>query len=238
MTVKVKLFAMLRERAGTSALTVEIEEGSTADQVTAELGRQAGLTDLLDRLPVVMAVNREYVHGDALVHDGDELALIPPVSGGAAGDDVLIHVRVTGEPLSADRVSELVRRGDAGAIVTFQGTTRTVDRLDYEAYSPMAEEKIEEILRETAARHELLAVAAEHRTGAVATGESSVVIAAAAAHRAEAFNAAREVLDRIKSEAPVWKREVTGEGEDERTNWVEGNVPSPKEQMRMEQVNR
>lgn len=238
MTVKVKLFAILRERAGKSTLTVEVDEGSTADQVTAELARQAGLTEILERLPVVMAVNREYVRGDAPVHDGDELALIPPVSGGAPREPVQIHVRVTEKPLSADRLSELVRHDGAGAIVTFQGTTRTVDRLDYEAYAPMAEKKIEEILRQAAAKHGLLAAAAEHRTGAVALRESSVVIAVSAAHRAEAFAGAREVLDRIKSEVPVWKREVTGEGESENANWVEGTVPAPSEQQRAGQVSR
>lgn len=242
MTVKVKLFAMLRERAGTSALTVEIQEGSTADQVTAELARKAGLTELLERLPVVMAVNREYVHGDALIHDGDELALIPPVSGGAPGEPVQIHVRVTEEPLSADRVSELVRRDDGGAIVTFQGTTRSVDRLDYEAYTPMAEEKITEILQQTVAKHRLLAAAAEHRTGAVALRETSVVIAVSAAHRTEAFAGAREALDRIKREAPIWKREVTGAGADadecENANWVDGNVPVTTEPPREAQVTR
>jgi len=220
--VKVRLFAMLRERAGRSAIDVEIAEGATAAQVTAELGIRHGLTDLLERMPVVMAVNRDYVTADAVLSDGDELALIPPVSGGAAAR---LHARVIEEPLSADRLSEFVRDPAAGGIVVFQGTTRVVDRLDYEAYMPMAEEKIAEILREVAERHDLIALAAEHRFGAVPLSETSVVIAASAAHRAEAFAGARETLDRIKAEVPVWKREVTDGADGESAEWVEGVAP-------------
>lgn len=220
VTVKVKLFAMLRERAGGGELSIEAEDGATVDEVAAQVAEQAGLGDMLERMTVVTAVNREYVPGDTPLSDGDELALIPPVSGGADP-----HARVTQEPLSADRLSELVRHGDAGAIVCFQGTTRTVDRLDYEAYAEMAEAKIREILEDVTTKHGLLAAAAEHRYGAVPRAETSVVIAVSAPHRAEAFDAAREALDRIKTEAPVWKREVVGEGEDESATWAPGSVP-------------
>jgi molybdopterin converting factor subunit 1 len=222
VTVKVRLFAMLRERAGQSAIDVDVAEGATAAQVTAELGKRHGLTDLLARMPVVMAINRDYADAGTVLRDGDELALIPPVSGGAAAR---LHARVTQETLSADRLSEFVRDPAAGGIVVFQGTTRTVDRLDYEAYMPMAEEKIVEILEAVAARHELIALAAEHRTGAVPLSETSVVIAASAAHRAEAFAGARETLDRIKAEVPVWKREVTEGADGESAKWVEGVAP-------------
>ncbi|MBK5230705.1 MAG: molybdenum cofactor biosynthesis protein MoaE [Thermoleophilia bacterium] len=222
MTVKVRLFAMLRERAGQSAIDVDVAEGATAAQVTAELGKRHGLTDLLARMPVVMAINRDYADASTVLRDGDELALIPPVSGGAAAR---LHARVTEETLSADRLSEFVRDPAAGGIVVFQGTTRTVDRLDYEAYMPMAEEKIVEILETVAGRHELIALAAEHRTGAVPVSETSVVIAASAAHRAEAFAGARETLDRIKAEVPIWKREVTERADGESAEWVEGVAP-------------
>ncbi|HSC20873.1 MAG TPA: molybdenum cofactor biosynthesis protein MoaE, partial [Solirubrobacterales bacterium] len=183
----------------------------------------------LEAMPVVMAVNRSYVGENATLSAGDELALIPPVSGGAdpaAGEGTeevpRPHVRVTAEPLSADRLNALVATSHTGAIVTFQGTTRDVERLDYEAYEPMAAEKIAAILSDAMARHEIEGVAAEHRTGPVPRGEASVVVAVAAAHRGPAFAAARETIDRIKAEAPIWKREVEGE----RTEWVEGNPPS------------
>ena len=128
------------------------------------------------------------------------------------------HVRVTEEPLSLERLADLVGRDSAGAIVTFQGTTRDVDHLEYEAYREMAEERIAAIVAEAVERHGLEAAAAEHRTGTVERSAPSVIVAVAAAHRGEAFAAAREIIDRIKSEAPIWKKEVEGEQE----RWVEG----------------
>jgi molybdopterin synthase catalytic subunit len=118
-------------------------------------------------------------------------------------------------------VSRAVGRPAAGAIVTFQGTTRDVDSLEYEAYAEMAEQRIGEILRECAERHGLQAAAAEHRVGSVPLGEPSVVVAVSAAHREEAFAGAREAIDRIKAEAPIWKREVEGESR----RWAEGSAP-------------
>ena len=128
------------------------------------------------------------------------------------------HARVTTECLSLDALARRVGRPAAGAVVTFQGTTRDVDTLSYEAYREMAEERIATIVAEAIERHGLEAAAAEHRIGAVPLGEASVAVAVSAAHRAEAFAGAREIIDRIKAEAPIWKKEV--EGTDER--WVEG----------------
>ena len=107
--------------------------------------------------------------------------------------------------------------------MTFQGTTRDVERLEYEAYREMAEERMSRIVAEAVERHGLEAAAAEHRVGSVPLGESSVLVAASAAHREEAFAGAREIIDRIKAEAPIWKKEV--EGADER--WVEGTRAAP-----------
>jgi molybdopterin synthase catalytic subunit len=129
-----------------------------------------------------------------------------------------IHARVTEEPIAVERLAQLVGRPGAGAIVTFQGTTRDVDSLDYEAYREMAQEKIAAIVTDAVERHRLEAAAAEHRIGTVPLGETSVVVAVSAAHRDEAFAAAREIIDRIKSEAPIWKKEV----ESGRAHWVEG----------------
>ena len=128
------------------------------------------------------------------------------------------HARVTGEALSVDALARRVGRPAAGAIVTFQGTTRDVDSLEYEAYREMAEERIAAIVTEAIERHGLEAAAAEHRIGPVPLGEASVAVAVSAAHRAEAFAGAREIIDRIKAEAPIWKKEI--DGMDER--WVEG----------------
>jgi molybdopterin converting factor subunit 1 len=223
MVLQVRLFAVLRERAGRDALEVELAEGATVAEALRAIGAKSEpLAEALEAMPVVMAVNRSYVGEDATLSPGDELALIPPVSGGA-GEPPRLHVRVTAERLSADRLNQLVATPHSGAIVTFQGTTRDVDRLDYEAYEPMAEEKIAAILADVMARHEIEGAAAEHRTGAVSRGEPSVIVAVAAAHRGPAFAAAREAIDRIKAEAPIWKREVEG-GE---SRWVEGNSPAP-----------
>jgi molybdopterin synthase catalytic subunit len=138
------------------------------------------------------------------------------------------HARVSEEPLSVDRLARLVGRPGAGAIVTFQGTTREVERLHYEAYREMAEERIATIVRDAIARHGLEAAAAEHRVGAVPLGEASVIVAVAAAHRGEAFAGAREIIDRIKAEAPIWKKEV----EEGAERWVEGTPPAALEEAK------
>jgi molybdopterin synthase catalytic subunit len=207
--VTVRLFAMLRERAGAGEVTLELPEGSRVRDAIEALGSVA------DGMPVVMAVNREYAPEDAVLDPGDELALIPPVSGGATA---VTHARVTGGPLSLDALVARVRDPRAGAVVTFQGVTREVERLDYEAYAEMAEERIAAIVGEAVERHGLCAAAAEHRVGEVPLSEPSVAVAVSAPHRDEAFAGAREIIDRVKAEAPIWKREVEG-GEG---RWVEG----------------
>ena len=220
MTVTVKLFAILRERAGSDAVEIDLPEGATVKEALAALAERAELTELLERMPVRMAVNRDYADPETALAEGDELALVPPVSGGAGP-----HARVTDEPLSPGDVSKLVGRDAAGAIVSFQGTTREVERLEYEAYREMAEERIAAILADCTERHGLEAAAAEHRIGAVPLGEPSVVVAVSAAHRDAAFAGAREAIDRIKAEAPIWKREVERTEAGERGRWVEGTAP-------------
>lgn len=217
MTLSVRLFAVLRERARSESIEIELAEGATVTDALEELSRGAVLGELLRRMPVRMAVNGSYASPETPLGPADELALIPPISGGAG-----LHARITGEPLSLDSLARSVRRPGAGAVVAFQGVTRDVDHLDYEAYREMAEERMEAILRDCVERHGLEAAAAEHRTGAVPQGEASVIVAVSAAHRAEAFAAAREAIDRIKAEAPIWKREVERDGS---SQWVEGKQP-------------
>jgi MoaE-MoaD fusion protein len=212
MVVHVRLFAALRERAGRDAIDLELPDGALVSDALA------AVDDLARDLPLVLAVNREYAsRGDAL-SPGDELALIPPVSGGAA---TAPHVAVRAEPLSLDALAAAVRDPRAGAVVTFSGVTREVDHLDYEAYAEMAAEQIEAIVAAAIERHGLCAAAAEHRVGRVARSEASVIVAASAPHRAEAFAGAREIIDEIKRRAPIWKRE---EGE-----WVRGQAPPTKD---------
>jgi MoaE-MoaD fusion protein len=214
--VTVRLFAMLRERAGAGEVSLELPDGARVADAIAALG------DIASGLPLVMAVNREYAADDRVLEADDELALIPPVSGGESSEaDAAAHARVTEAPLSLDALAERVRDARAGAVVTFAGVTRAVERLEYEAYAEMAEERITAIVAEALERHGLCAAACEHRTGSVPLSEPSVIVACSAPHRGEAFAGAREIIDRVKAEAPSWKREVEG-GE---RRWAEGRRP-------------
>jgi molybdopterin converting factor subunit 1 len=217
MRVSVRLFAGLRERAGTDRLEVELpEDARVADVLAAMAATPVGA--LRDR-ECVVAVNREYASADEPVRAGDEVALVPPVSGGSGGPVRL--VRVTAEPLDPSALADAVRDPRAGAVVLFEGVTREVPELDYEAYAEMAVAKLEAIAAEEAERHGLCAVAIEHRTGTVPRSEPSVIVAASAAHRGEAFAGARALIDRVKAEAPIWKVEVTEAGRER----VEGTLP-------------
>ncbi|MFL5961780.1 MAG: molybdenum cofactor biosynthesis protein [Gaiellaceae bacterium] len=203
MPVTVRLFAGLRDRAGWA--TREVDAATVADVWRAlELGEEpAGL---------LYAVNKEYATRDRALADGDEVALIPPVSGGA--------FLLSDEPLSLDRVVDEVRDEQAGAIATFTGTTRlqsrgrTVTHLDYEAYEGMAERVMAEIAEGLQARYELSAVAIHHRVGRVGIGETSVVIAVSAPHRQDALAACKDAIDELKERVPLWKKEVYSDGEE------------------------
>jgi molybdopterin synthase catalytic subunit len=219
MQLTVRLFAGLRERAGAGTLAVDVpDRGTVADLLAALEGTPVG--GMPDR-SFIVAVNREYAERTDPVRAGDEVALIPPVSGGATVRDAVRAARITAEALDVGRLSALVRDPRAGAVVCFEGVTREVERLEYEAYAEMAEPRLRAIAAEEAERHDLCAVAVEHRVGTVPLSEPSVIVAASAAHRSEAFAGARAVIDRVKAEAPIWKKEV--DGGDER--WVEGTLP-------------
>lgn len=218
MEVTVRLFAVLRQRAGRGAVPLELPEGARVDDALA------ALAELTAGVPCVMAVNREYADGSAVLAAGDELALIPPVSGGApapdegaAGRPPVRHVRITEEPLSLDALARMVEDPRAGAVVTFSGVTREVAWLDYEAYAEMAGPMLQELVDAAIAKHDLTAAAVEHRIGRVPLGAPSVIVATSSGHRPEAFAAARELIDELKARAPIWKAE---EGE-----WVVGTPP-------------
>jgi len=210
VVVTVRLFAGLRERAGSDRVQVELPDGARVSDLLAAM-------DVAPRSCVV-AINREYADERARVRAGDEVALVPPVSGGAG---VVRAVRVTGEPLDLAGLAAAVRDPAAGAVVLFEGVTREVPELDYEAYGEMAQRRIEQIAAEEAERHGLCAVAIEHRTGRVPLSEPSVIVAASAPHRGEAFAGGRALIDRVKAEAPIWKVEVTAAGRER----VEGTLP-------------
>ena len=217
MDVSVRLFAMLRQTVGADRVDLSLDDGSTVADALDALRQIEGIGGTIAMMPLVMAVNRDYAPPDTELREGDELALIPPVSGGGSE----VHARVTDAPLSIDSITRMVSRPQAGAVVTFQGVTRDVERLDYEAYVEMAEPQIARILGECLAAHGALAAAAEHRIGSVPLGEPSVIVAASAPHRGEAFAGARAVIDRVKAEAPIWKVEVTESGR----RRIEGTLP-------------
>jgi molybdopterin synthase catalytic subunit len=204
--VNVRLFAALRERAGASAVELDLDDGATIGDVWPLLG----LGD--EPAGILYAVNRAFADRRDLLTAGDEVAVIPPVSGG--------DFRLSGEPLSVDAAVAEVRADDAGAIATFIGTTRAHSRggdvlyLDYEAYEGMAEQAMADLADELKRRHELCKVAIHHRVGRVEIGEMSVVIAVSASHRAAALAACREAIDELKVSVPLWKKESYVGGEE------------------------
>ena len=204
--VRIRLFAGLRERAGTGTRMLDLPDGASLGDVWPELG-------LGDEPPgLLYALNKRYSDKGAPLSAGDEVALIPPVSGG--------DFRLSDEPLSLDAVVREVARDEAGAVASFLGTVRNRSRdrdvlyLEYEAYEGMAEEMMEELARELTGRHDLLAVAIHHRVGRVEIGEASVAIAVSSAHRAAALAACREAIDTLKGTVPLWKKEVYAGGEE------------------------
>jgi MoaE-MoaD fusion protein len=204
MRVTVKLFAGLRERAGWSERQVE---GVTH---VADVWRSLELGDEPEGL--LYAVNKEYASADTTLREGDEVALIPPVSGGA--------FKLSAEPLSLDAAVDEVRSERDGAIATFVGTTRrdsrgrTVLHLDYEAYEEMAEQVMAQIARRLKERYEISEIAIHHRTGRVDVGDASVVIAVSAPHRQDALAACKDAIDTLKEEVPLWKKEFYEGGEE------------------------
>lgn len=210
MHVTVRLFAALRERAGTGRRELELPQGATAGDVFAALAIGSEPPGL------AYAVNQEYAERSAVLAEGDEIALIPPVSGGGEPDPLVL---LGPEPIDLARLISHVSGPDAGAIATFTGTVRETSRqrdvldLEYEAYAGMAEREIERIARDVVARHGCLRAAIWHRTGVVAVGEASVAIAISSAHRAAAFAACKQAIDTLKVTVPIWKKERYADGE-------------------------
>ncbi len=206
MNVRVRLFAALRERAGSGSVELELPDGARVGDVWTAL-------DLGDEPPgILFAVNKTYAEREAALSGGDEVALIPPVSGGS--------FRLVEGPLSLDAAVDEVRGNGAGAIATFTGTVRNRSRdrdvlyLEYEAYEGMAEEVMAELAARLRERHKLSGVSIHHRIGRVEIGEASVVIAVSAPHRAEALAACKEAIDELKTSVPLWKKEVYEGGEE------------------------
>jgi molybdopterin synthase catalytic subunit/molybdopterin converting factor small subunit len=206
--ITIRLFAGLRERAGTGKL--ELDGVTTVADVWPALGLGDEPGGLL------YAVNRMYVERTHALHDGDEVAVIPPVSGGAPSGDFLISA----QPLDVAAVLAEAADDEAGAVASFVGTVRrhsrgrTVLHLEYEAFEEMAEPMLRALAEELTAKHGLSKVAIHHRVGRVEIGEPSVAIAISAPHRAAALDACKEAIDTLKETIPLWKKEFYEGGEE------------------------
>jgi molybdopterin synthase catalytic subunit len=219
MFVSVLLFGSLREAAGAKELRVSLPDGATVADLTALLARDHAAFEGLSRR-IRVSVNREIVDDARGLSDGDEVAYLPPVSGGAG------RCRLSERPLDPDAVARLVAGPDCGGLVTFHGAVRdrargrAIRHLEYEAYPEMAESEMEKVCAEAEARWPGARVAIAHRVGRLEIGELAVVVAAAAPHRDAAFAAARYAIDVLKERVPIWKKEVATDGE----YWVEDHA--------------
>src|SRR6267378_2139651 len=222
IAVRTRLFARLRELAGTDAENVEVRAGATVADVYNALRKSHPGLDLSTE-SVRAAVNQEFADWDVVVADGDEVAFIPPVSGGAHAVGVLFEL--TTDPLDPRRLEAAVAHKGAGAICTFTGIVRdssrgrSVTHLEYEAYGEMATAEMRKIAAEIAERWPEARVAMAHRTGRLEIGEASVVVSVSCPHRAEAIDACRWGIDRLKESVPIWKKEHAADG----TYWIEGD---------------
>jgi MoaE-MoaD fusion protein len=228
IAVRVRLFARLREQAGTETEMLELPAASTLADVYDGLRKRHPALET-DRGAVRVALNQEFSDWTAPVQDGDEVAFIPPVSGGAHGVGVLFEL--TADPLDARRLEAAIAHKSAGAICTFTGVVRdssrgrSVTHLDYEAYAEMATAQMRKIGDEIAERWPEARVAMAHRTGRLEIGEASVVVAVSCPHRAEAIAACKWGIDRLKESVPIWKKEHAADG----TYWIEGDEAKPSD---------
>jgi molybdopterin converting factor subunit 1 len=219
--ITVKLFALLKERAGCDELRIAAGP-STIDELLLTIARERpALSGLLSQGRVMTALNHELVKPEARIKDGDEVALMPPFSGGGAAG----HVRIQQALFSLDEEVDRLKRSSTaiGAIVTFLGATRDLSRgaevsqLRFEHYPGMAEKKLAELRERAIREHGAIDATIIHRVGTIPVGENIVLIAAASSHRDEAFRACRFCIDELKRITPIWKRETTKDGE----VWVE-----------------
>jgi MoaD family protein len=222
MFITIKLFGMLRQAAGHDELNSNFSSGTVADLLEQVMRDYPALTDLITPGRIMISVNHEFVKTDALVKDGDEVALMPPFSGGSGLFGV---VRIQQEPFSLEQEVKRLKQSSSsiGGIVTFLGTTRDISRskavakLEFEHYPGMAEKKLSEIRDRAIREYDVIDVTIIHRVGTLPVSENIVLIVVVAQHRDEAFRACRFCIDELKRITPIWKKETTPDGE----SWVE-----------------
>lgn len=228
MRVSVLFFGQLKDVAGRSSAAVELEEGARMETLFERFASQyPKLREMAGS--VAMARNQEFVTLDEPLADGDEVAFMPPVSGGsgpwiAQAEDAAGFYAITRDPLDSRALVERLQTGQDGAVITFEGVTRNNSEgratrcLDYECYAPMALAKMQQIGRDLLARHGIRAIGFVHRVGRLEIAEASVIIVVCSAHRQAAYDASLEAIDRLKKLVPIWKKEYFDDGE----VWVEG----------------
>jgi len=229
MKIRIKLFASVREIIGQKELILEVPDGMTASALPQQLAAQyPRLRTLVSFLKV--AVNQEYADGERVLAEGDEVALLPPVSGGGE------LFEITEAPLSLDAMVAAIRQDACGAIASFLGIVRgvargrKVDHLEYDAYPEMAIAKMRQIGDEIRTRWPVDRIAIAHRVGRLGVGEASVAIAVASPHRHEALQACAYAIERLKEIVPIWKKEVWSDG----AEWIGSTV----DEYRMTERNR
>ncbi len=228
MQIRVLFFGVLKDMVGRSVDTVELPAGARVDDLLSRYTRH--FTRIEDMLPsLALSVNQEYSHGNRLLRDGDEVALLPPVSGGRA-EQSDPRIRIVRERISTENVLASVKKPEDGAAVVFEGVVRNQTRgritlyLDYEAYEPMALKGMDSLAKEALTKFTIRDVAIVHRLGRLEIGETSVLIVVVSAHRAPAFEACRWLIDTLKKTIPIWKKEHFEDG----AVWADGE-PFPEE---------
>ncbi len=228
MKVNIRLFAGLHELLGQRNVALELTDGATVADLRTRLAQDFPVVaPYLTTL--VCAVDEEYAPSEHRLRDGDEVAIIPPVSGGAEREDLF---RVTADPLDAQQLVASVRKDESGAVALFYGVARNhsqgrrVVALEYDAYPSMAERKLREVAHEVSERWPITGIGIHHRTGRLAIGDASLLVAVSSEHRAQAFEACHFAVDRVKEIVPVWKKEIWADGDG---SWVEGHpVDEPR----------
>jgi len=233
MRVQVLFFGILKDLAGAASAQLELASGATAADLWSELNRQTPALARFER-SVALAVNQQYSEPGTPLHEGDEVALLPPVSGGGSVPDhpkplKSAHCRLQCEAIDAESIIHRIKRGEDGAVLVFDGVARNNTRgrrtlyLEYEAYEAMALEKLEGLARQALEQFKIRDCAIAHRLGRIEIGESSVLIVVASAHRAAAFEACRWLIDTLKKVVPIWKKEYFVDG----AVWADGD-PFPE----------
>jgi len=228
MQVRVFPFGILRESLGSDAFVVELAGDATVAELLVRIGARNPAVQLRG---IAVSVNAEYANPGQVLRNEDEVGLLPPVSGGSAGKsdapteaDTSMTTALTREPIDAEKLVAAAKRGEDGAVVVFDGIVRNHSRgrqtlyLDYEAYEEMALKQMGELSREARSRFSVRQVTIIHRLGRLHVGETSVLIVVASAHRAQAYEASRWLIDTLKKTVPIWKKETFVDG----SVWADG----------------